>query len=152
MAVVFISPKKRQRMFFAGITATFLVILAFISFLVFMAQPSPVSPEFVFNKPKFNINFNIFDSEEFKGLLPFNEMQRQFVYTAENESGNLEEGVISAVSAQEAKKVLEAMGFEIKTIEEAEAGRENPFTPYYEVSASNFQSFEPEDEDFLLDY
>jgi len=86
MAVVFISPKKRQRMFFAGITATFLVILAFISFLVFMAQPSPVSPEFVFNKPKFNINFNIFDSEEFKGLLPFNEMQRQFVYTAENES------------------------------------------------------------------
>jgi hypothetical protein len=133
MAVVFISPKKKQRVFFIGITAVFLLILISITFFVFMAQPQQVAQELVFNKPKVNINFNALDSDQFKELLPFNEMQRQFAYTAKNENGDVESGFISAVSIEEAKKILESIDLAVQDIKEAEIGRENPFTPYYQL-------------------
>ena len=137
MAVVFISPKKKQRVFFIGITAVFLLILVSITFFVFMAQPQQVAQELVFNKPKVNINFKVLDSDKFKELLPFNEMQRQFAYTAENENGAVESGFISAISIGEARKILESIDLTVQDIKEAEIGRENPFSPYYELMFSS---------------
>ena len=92
--------------FFIGITAVFLSVLAFVTFLVFMSQPQQVVLELVFNKPKININFSILDSDQFEGLLPFNEMQRKFVYTAASKAGELESGFVSAISIEEARKEL----------------------------------------------
>jgi hypothetical protein len=137
MAVVFISPKKKQRVFFIGITATFLLVLVSITFFVFMSQPQQVAQELGFNKRKVNINFNALDSDQFKELLPFNEMQRQFTYTAENENGDVESGFISAISIEEARKILESIDLIIQDIKEAEIGRENPFTPYYQLMFSS---------------
>lgn len=148
MAVVFISPRKRQMVFFIGITAVFLSILVFVTFLVFMSQPQQVAEELVFNKPKININFSILDSDQFKGLLPFNEMQRAFVYTATSRDGELKSGSVSAISIAEARKILQTMGYTVKNIKEAEIGRENPFIPYYQ---SVYQSA-GDGEDFLMDY
>jgi len=137
--------------FFIGITAVFLSVLAFVTFLVFMSQPQQVVLELVFNKPKININFSILDSDQFEGLLPFNEMQRKFVYTAASKAGELESGFVSAISIEEARKILQTMGYAVRDIKEAEIGRENPFTPYYQSATSNFQPAE-EDEDFLMNY
>lgn len=133
MAVVFISPKKRQQMFFIGITAIFLLILVFIAFLVFLSQPHPVAPELVFNKPKVNINFDVLDSEQFKNLLPYAEMETQFAYTATTKDGKSVEGLVSAVSVEEAKKNLEDIDLTVVEIKEVEIGRENPFSPYYQA-------------------
>lgn len=152
MAVVFISPRKKQRIFFIGITATFLLILVFITFFVFMSQPQQVAPGLVFNKPKVNINFKILDSGLFKELLPFNEMQRQFAYTAENKNGELKSGFVSASSVEEARKILETLDLTVKDIREAEAGRENPFEPYYQPVLIDYQPASESEEDFLMDY
>ena len=86
MAVVFISPKQRQKMFFMGITVVFLLILIIISLGVFLAQPKTVSPVLVFNKPKVNIDMTIFDSDQFKNLEPFAEMEIQYSYNAQQKT------------------------------------------------------------------
>ena len=80
MAVVFISPKQRQKMFFMGITVMFLLFLIIISLGVFLSKPSEVSSVLVFNKPKVNIDMSIFDSDQFKNLQPFTEMETQYSY------------------------------------------------------------------------
>lgn len=132
MAVVFISPKKKQQMFFIGITTTFFLALIFIALLVFLSQPQPVAPELVFNKPKININFDVLDSEQFQNLLPYTQMEMQFTYTAAAKDGKIVNGLISAVSVEEARKILEEMDLTVGDIKEVEIGRENPFTPYYQ--------------------
>lgn len=131
MAVVFISPKQRQRMFFMGIAVIFLLFLLVVSLGVFLSKPNEVLPELVFNKPKVNINMDVFDSEQFKNLQPFIEMKTQYSYKARTRNNKLQSGFISAVSIEQAKDILEGMGLTVLELEEAEIGRENPFTPYY---------------------
>src|SRR3989344_5320630 len=119
MAVVFISPKQRQKTFFLGITVIFLLFLAAVGFAVFLSQPKPVSPEIVFNKPKISIDTKIFDSEQFKNLQPFAEMKIRFAYTARTTQGESETGIITAVSENEAKKILEDAGMAVIDLKEA---------------------------------
>jgi predicted tellurium resistance membrane protein TerC len=131
MAVVFISPKQRQKMFFMGITVVFALLVLFVSLAVFLSSPTEVEPALVFNKTKININMRIIDSEKFKELSPYSEIAVQFAYTATTKEDKDVEGFVTAVSEEEAKKMLEAAGFIEISLKEVDMGRNNPFTPYY---------------------
>ena len=94
MAVVFISPKKRQRALFTIIGLVFLLIIVIVYLLVFFAKPLNFSSTPVFNLSKANIDFSVFDSPQFKQLQPFTEL----------------------------------------SVQSSQAGRDNPFVPYYQVT------------------
>jgi len=141
MAVVFISPRQRQRMFFTGITIVVGLFLIVIAFVIFFSQPKEVSKEVVFNKPKVTINFEIFDSDQFKSLEPVGEMQVQFFYEAKQDGQEIK-GYISAVSSQEAEKILTELGYQITDLQEALIGRLNPFEPYTSTNLENTQTEE----------
>ena len=136
MAVVFISPKKRQRAFFVILTLGFLLFIGFISLGIFFAKPKAVSPSVVFNKSKINIDMSIFDSQRFRNLHDSPVMGFQYNYRALNRSKIVETGFISAESVDEAKKTLEGMGLTVTFLEEVKLGRDNPFVPYYTVVAA----------------
>lgn len=129
MAVVFISPKQKQRMFLIGIISAVALFLIIIASIIFFSQPKEIPLEMVFNRPKINIDFSVFDSEEFKDLEPFIEMEVQFLYIAEKDGEEME-GYISSTSLEEAKKTLEDSGYEVRKIEESKIGRDNPFENY----------------------
>ncbi len=133
MAIVFISPKQRQKTFFMGITIVVLLFVAIIALSVFFAKPKEIAPELIFNKPKVNINLKALDSEQFKELEPFSEMEVQFSYSAVTEKRKNVTGIISAVSEDAAAEILKSMDLTVIEIKEVEIGRENPFTPYYET-------------------
>ena len=135
MAVVFISPKKRQKTFFVIITFMFLIFLSLISLGVFLAKPAAVSPTVVFNKAKISIDMSIFDSNKFKNLQPTVDMGTQYSYKATNKSNRALTGFISADSIDDAKTALQALGLTVNTLKELQIGRDNPFTPYYQVVA-----------------
>ncbi len=130
MAIVFISPKQRQRMFFMGITILFVLFLLIISFAVFLSKPKPVPAELVFNRPKIDINLQVLESEQVKNLEPALQMDLQFKYTAITDKGVKTSGIITATSQEEAQKILQGMQLSGVSLEEAKTGRENPFTPY----------------------
>jgi hypothetical protein len=132
VAVVFISPAHRQKMFFMGITMVFLLILIIISLGVFLAKPSEVSTVLVFNKPKVNIDMGVFSSDQFKNLQPFTQMEIQYSYKATTKDGKSVSGFISANSKDEAQSVLTGRGLNVSELKEAEIGRDNPFIPYYQ--------------------
>jgi len=131
MAVVFISPKQRQKVFFLGIISLAALFVIVVAFLVFLSKPEEIPAEIVWNKPKINIDIKVFDSEPFKALELFEDMQIQFKYTALNKKNKIMTGFVSATSLEEAKTILEGMGLAVSSLEEAEIGREDPFTPYY---------------------
>jgi hypothetical protein len=131
MAVVFISPKQRQRTFFMLIIVVFLLILTGISLGVFLSQPPEVSPVLVFNKQKIDVNTEIFELEQFKNLRPVVQMELQYSYTAVGRDKKLKTGFVSAVSLDKAREILQAQGLSVSKIELVSAGRENPFVPYY---------------------
>lgn len=135
MAVVFISPKSRQKMFFMGITIIVVLFLLVVSLVIFLAKPKAVSPELVFNKPKVEINTKIFDSDQFKSFQPFTEMETQYSYKAKTKDDKIQTGFISAVSDDQARLILTSMDLSVLEIKEAEIGRENPFLPYYQLIA-----------------
>jgi len=115
-----------------GITIMFLLFLLSVSLGVFLAKPKNVPPSLVFNKPKVDINMDVFDSDQFKDLRPFTEMQIQYVYTATTEDDQPRNGFITATSIDQARQILASIGLNVTKLEEAEIGRDNPFTPYYQ--------------------
>ena len=133
MAVVFISPKQRQKMFFTIITVIFLLFLIVIFLGVFLSKPKEVLPILIFNKTKIIVNTNIFDSDQFKNLQPFMQMEKQYSYKATTKNEQLKEGFISATSSEQAEILLEDMGLDVSEIKELQIGRENPFVPYYQA-------------------
>jgi len=134
MSVIFISPKKRQKMFFLGITVAFLVFIFFVSLAVFLAKPTEVSPVLVFNKPKVNFDLSIFDSDEFKNLKSYTGMETQYSYKAVAKDKTIKTGFISATSEEEARTTLTNMDLIVSEVEEVQVGRDNPFTPYYSTA------------------
>jgi len=135
MAIVFISPKQRQRVFFTGITVVFLLILAAISLGVFLAKPIQNPGAVVFNKPKVSIDMSIFDSQEFKDLQLFPEMGIQYSYKALDKAHKLQTGFLSASSLEEANSILVSQGLMVSEIKEVKVGRADPFMPYYTIPA-----------------
>jgi hypothetical protein len=132
MAVVFISPKQRQRMFITGIAAIFGLIVVIIAAIVFFSQPGAVAPELVFNKPKVTIDFSVLDSEQFDKLNEFKQMENRYTYEATVlETNEKVTGFTTAASYEDAKKKVEDMGYRVDKLEEVDVGRPNPFEPYY---------------------
>jgi len=134
MAVVFISPKQKQKTFFIGITVMFLLLLIIIFLVVFLYSPKLASPELVFNKPKVNIDIKFFDSEQFKNFdRPFIKIPLQFSYkaTTKDRVPKTRTGFVSADSIDLAREAVVAMNLDIVELKEVEIGRDNPFTPYY---------------------
>ncbi|MDD3608017.1 MAG: hypothetical protein PHQ20_04495 [Candidatus Moranbacteria bacterium] len=129
MAVVFISPKQKQKMFLTGIISGVALFSVIIAILVFLSQPKETYNEFVFNRPKVSIDFSVFDSEQFKNLEPFEKLKVQFYYEASIDNEK-KEGLISSSSIEDAKKELEDLGYRVTLIQKTEVGRDNPFENY----------------------
>ncbi len=129
MAVVFISPKQKQKMFLTGIISGVTLIFIIVALLIMFSKPKETYNEFMFNKPKVTIDFSVFDSEQFKNLEPFSGLKIQFFYKARINNEE-KEGMISAGSIEDAKKELEDLGYTVILIEETEIGRDNPFEDY----------------------
>lgn len=119
-------------MFIMGITIIILLFLLVISLVVFLSKPKEVQPALAFNKPKVNIDMAIFESDQFKSLHPFTEMETQYSYKAKTKNDKIEAGFISAISSEQARIILTGMGLTVLEIKEADIGRENPFSPYYQ--------------------
>jgi len=134
MAVVFISPKKRQRTFFVAITLGLLAFLGFISLGVMSSTPPEIDTAIVYNKAKINIDMSVFDSDRFKNLKSSTEMGVQYAYKVVTKSKLTEEGFISSSSETLARKKLEDNGLTVISLKETGAGRDNPFVPYYVVA------------------
>ena len=131
MAVVFISPKQRQRTFFVGITIVFLLFVTLISLGILFAQPKAVSPLIVFNKAKVSLDMSILDTDQFKNLQPFSQMEPQYSYKATTKANQPKKGFITAASPDQARTILESMGLAVSDIQLVQPGRDNPFIPYY---------------------
>jgi hypothetical protein len=129
MAIVFISPKQRQKMFFIGITVVFFLFIISVSLMVFLSKPKQVPQGLVFNKPKINVDLNTLDSDMVRNLEPWSEMKTQFDYRA-TKDGQIVEGKIEANSIEEARKILDDIGLSPSFLEESQIGRDNPFEPY----------------------
>lgn len=134
MAIVFVSPKRKQLSFFAMIASIFVLILIIIIFIVFLIKPKPISDTKVFKKPDIKINFLVLDSEELKNLNVLDPIEYQFKYTALTKLGEDVFGKITAVSEQEAKNKLEKNELTGIELEIEEIGRDNPFNIYYQSS------------------
>lgn len=131
MAIVFVSPKQRQKMFFLGITILFLLVLFTVVIFVFFSKSKPDPEEQVFKKPEIKINFEILDLEQIKGSLLMERVQEEFTYQLVTNKGEQKSGSIFAASMEEAKKILEDLGLSSITLKKVPIGRENPFIPYY---------------------
>lgn len=134
MAVVFISPKQRQKFFFIGITAIFLLFIISVSLLVFLSEPTQAPQTVTLNKSKVNIDMSIFDTDQFKRLQPLTEMKIQYSYKATTKDNKTKTGTISAASEEDARILLEKKGLTNPVLKEVKIGRKNPFTPYYQSS------------------
>lgn len=120
-------------MFFVVITGLFLAFLVVVFIGVFAVKPEEISPSLVFNKPKIKIDMNVFDSEQFKNLKSFTQVQTVYSYSGVAADNSIKTGTISAVSEDQARTKIEDQGVSIIELKELQVGRENPFTPYYET-------------------
>ena len=136
MAVVFISPKQRQRTFFVAITIVFLLFWAVVSFSIFFSKATDSLPKLVFNPTKINIDTSIFSSAQFQGLLPLGEINKRFSYKAITRDGKVESGFVSAETKVLAMQILATKGLNVSEIKEVNAGRDNPFIPYYQQTVT----------------
>ena len=131
MAIVFVSPKQRQKMFFFGITILFLIVLSVIGVTVFFFKPKYTATEVLFIKPEIKINFEVLDLEQVKASLIMERIQKEFVYSAMTVEGEEKTGSIFATTKEDVIKQLEDSGLILVVAEEVKIGRENPFTPFY---------------------
>jgi len=135
MAIVFVSPKQRQKMFFLGITILFLLFLSIVGTVVFFSKPALTLTETIFKKPNIKIDFTVLDSEQVKESSLMGRIQKQFTYSATTVKGSQESGNVFAATIEEATKKLEDEKLTNISLEEALVGRENPFTSYYAISS-----------------
>jgi len=133
MAIVFVSPAHRQKMFFWGIAIAFLMVLVIIALFVFLQKPKAVPVELVFQKPKIEIDFKVLEAQQ-KGVSEiFLGKELEFGYQATSEQGTVLSGKVSAPTEEEALKILEAKKYTNITLQKPAMGRENPFVPYYTI-------------------
>ncbi len=136
MAIVFISPKDRQKVFILGIAGLFFLILIIIGLRVFLAKPKKIALEevsYAFHAPEIRINFDVLKSDKVKNLEFFPEIEKEFNYKAQTVKGESKSGKIAAPSQEKATQILTALGLSGITLEEIKGGRSTPFRPYYEI-------------------
>ena len=130
MAIVFISPKQRQKTIIFGIIGLVSLVLLIIGLSVFLRKPKTIPSERVFKPPKIEINFEILESDQIKNFEVFGKIKNEFNYQGRTVEGNIQSGKILAISQEQAFKSLEELGFSDIVVEEIEIGRENPFVLY----------------------
>ncbi len=143
MAVVFISPKKRQRTFLMMVALASVALFVIIFVGIIFSKPQEAEPTLIFNSAKVNINTSMFGSEIFQTLQPFPSMDYQYAYKATTKSKQLRSGFVSAESSSAAKAILEDKGLTVTSLELLEIGRDNPFVPYYEIPKAPVQPTTP---------
>ncbi|KKP32965.1 MAG: hypothetical protein A2312_02410 [Candidatus Staskawiczbacteria bacterium RIFOXYB2_FULL_32_9] len=132
MAIVFVSPKKKQILFFSLIAGFFLLLLLTIILFVFLMKPEAMPAEKVFKKPNINIDFSILDSERLKELNQLEAIEYVFTYNAMSELDKIVSGKITAVSESAAVIKLEEIKLSSIELKRESLGRENPFNIYYQ--------------------
>ncbi len=135
MAIVFISPQEKQRVFFRGVAIFAVLLLFIISLLIFLPgfvnKTSNTSTGVSSSNPNITINLSIMDSDKIKNLEPFNEeIGSVFIYTVQDKNGRKTTGNISAATKEQAQSLLEQSGFKVLSLEEMSVGRNDPFISY----------------------
>lgn len=135
MAITFISPQKRQRVIFGGISLLVLLVLAGGSIVALLPeiknQLTVIPIEGNFKMPDIKVDFVLVDSDKVKNLEPFLDIQTEFVYVAKNQDGTEAGGTIVSSSKEEARKTLEGMmELTVISLEQANLGKSDPFIAY----------------------
>lgn len=131
MAVVFISPKKKQKSFLMAAAVTVGILVGIVMLWAFLfSGPSKNDVVVTFNKPKITVNFSSLDNPAFETLENFEKIPLQFLYNALNSRGQTVQGVVSANSEPEARAIVEGLGLKVGQIRLVFSGRDNPFIPY----------------------
>ena len=141
MAIVFISPKKKQAIFFEIMTGVLVLFLLAVSSIVFLPEIKNrlnyVPPyQELSSLPAVKINFDIIDSDKVKKLEPFSLIETEFSYVAQDQDGKAVAGKVSAISKKDAQKSLESAGLKFIIFQNANASRSDPFTPYYQPTVN----------------
>lgn len=136
MAIVFPSIEKKQKAFNAIMVVLLALILFGIPFLIF----SPWLDSKINNtvketdyRPNLDINFTILDSDQVKNLESFPVIETEFSYTGQDKKGKKIQGLILAMSKEDAQIMLEKTGITILSLEESSTGRNDPFAPFDQV-------------------
>jgi len=128
MAIVFISPKKKQQVIVFAIVGIFITALVVAGLLIFLSKPQPVAPTKVFHPPKIKINFSVLESKALAELEPFeNRVKKVFGFEAVDQDDNVVTGEVVVASEGRAKQVLKEKGFSKIKIILPKVGRDNPF-------------------------
>ncbi len=133
MAIVFVSAKAKQAVFFRT-TAILVISTLLVAFLVFIITGLWGSGKMAIKggpgQPDIAINLNIADSAKISNLEPFYSLETEFAYLVLDENQQQVEGNISAFTKEEAQKSLESSGFKVLNLKEAGLGRNQPFISY----------------------
>ena len=137
VAIIFVSPKRKQKAFTWGITAVLILFLFIISLMVFPPQfknklLNISSQEGVVVIPTVKIDFATINSARVKSLAPFELVETEFDYIGEDQALQKISGKISAKSLELARAALESTGLKVLSLTEANIGRNEPFIPYYQ--------------------
>jgi hypothetical protein len=141
MAIVFISPKGKQRLFFTGMAmlsiAVFMVVGLFILIPDFFGRNKYTPTKRALTEAdiatvniNFKFDFSIMDSAKVKNLKLFDQIETSFAYVVVDQQGKQIIGNVSAVDQGNAQKALESNGYKVVEIKEANIGRNNPFVSY----------------------
>lgn len=136
MAIIFVSPKQKQKLFVIAVVSALVFVLVVISLIIFLSKPKAVSDQNFFEKkPEIVIDFSVLEKEQIKLMEIPPRPQMQFDYTATGEGGKFLSGRIVASSEKEALSILESRKISAIQIKKTSVGRINPFLPYYQVIA-----------------
>jgi hypothetical protein len=134
MAIVFISPQKRQRTLIFSIAGFFALVLLAIGLSVFLAKPQVAPAQQYFTATPININWKVLKSDQFTKLVPVPEVEKEFQFSAKAADGSAKTGIVSAVSEDDANKALQNLSLASIVLTELKPGRDNPFSPYYQAT------------------
>lgn len=134
MAIVFISPKAKQRTFLKAIITVAglsLVIFFLVVLMIWLVNKNKnIAQDGFSGPPNITINFNVIDSDQVKNLEPFTSLETEFTYLVQDQTGKQVQGNISAPSKEAAQKLLEDSGMKIISIKETIIGNNQPFASY----------------------
>lgn len=137
MAIVFVSPKQRQKIFLISIVAGLVIFLLLVTLAVFLARPRAVSKIELYQTPNITIDFSVFDQEQLKSSDILGKIPLEFTYVAKTKLGFQTKGTVIAPTEEEALKMLAEKEISDITLSGPLVGRENPFVSYYTSSSVN---------------
>src|ERR1043166_4170646 len=119
MAIVFISAKDNQKVFFGGITALMIAFLVIVFSVVLLPEiiSKNTAPKVIPPDATITVDLSKADSPEVKNLTPFSGVQTQFSYIAQDASGKTIGGTIMAADETSAKSSLKDMGLTVISLQ-----------------------------------